>query len=414
MTAVLLKNARVFDGFREECAEGMDVLVESGQIREVSATPIKMTADVRAIEVGGRTLMPGLIDAHMHAYFSDVNWHKVDTAGEAYRTAHAVKKLAFALDCGFTTVRDIGGGDYGLWRAIEERLIRAPRFFYAGKMLSMTGGHGDTRLMNESLHTHGYCSCGDVNALNVVADGVDACVKAAREELRRGAHCIKIMASGGAASPTDPIWMNQYREDEIRAVVNETAERHTYTSAHCHPVSAIRRCVEFGVRVIEHGTMMDDATAQFVASRGAYVVPTLVILYVLAEQGRNLGLPPASQEKVEVVIQQALSGLESMRTAGVNIGFGTDLLGETYVQQCREFTIRKEVFSPLEILRQVTSTNAAILQQEDKLGCIARGAHADLLVVDGDPLKDIDLLAANGRNLRLIMRGGELVRNELA
>lgn len=413
MTTTLFKNARIFDGFSDECPEGMHVLVENGLIREVSEGSIKRTGDAHTIDVAGRTLMPGLIDAHIHAYFSDVNWQRTDSAGEAYRTAHAVRMLGFALDCGFTTVRDIGGGDYGLWRAIEDRLIRAPRFLYAGKMISMTGGHGDTRLMNESHHTQGYCSCGDVNALNIVADGVEACVKAVREQLRRGAHCIKIMASGGVASPTDPIWMNQYREDEIRAIVNETTERRTYTSAHCHPVSAVKRCIEFGVRVIEHGTLMDDETARFVADRDAYVIPTLVIIYVLAEQGHQLGLLPHSQQKAEFILRQALQGLESMRRAGVKIGFGTDLLGESYVQQCREFTIRKEVFSPLEILRQVTSTNAAVLQQQDKLGCIKPGAHADLLVVEGDPLKDIDLLAASGRNLRLIMRAGELIRNDL-
>jgi imidazolonepropionase-like amidohydrolase len=408
MPSILLKNARIFDGTNAECPEGMQVLVEAGLIREVSDKPIKVS-DARTIDVAGHTLMPGLIDAHIHAYFCDMNWRKTDAAGEAYRTAHAVRMLSFALDCGFTTVRDIGGGDYGLWRAIEDRLIRAPRFFYAGKILSMTGGHGDTRLMNEHAHTQGYCSCGDANALNVVADGVDACIKAVREELRRGAHCIKIMASGGVASPTDPIWMNQYREDEIRAIVNETAERRTYVSAHCHPTSAIRRCVEYGVRAIEHGSLMDDETAKAVFERGAFVVPTVVTAFAFAELAQKLGFPPETQEKAQHVRQQVMRGLESMRRANVKVGFGTDLLGEAYVQQCREFTIRKEIFTPLEILRQATSTNAALLQQEDKLGCIKPGAHADLLVVDGDPLKDIERLAGNGRNLRLIMRAGELI-----
>jgi imidazolonepropionase-like amidohydrolase len=411
MTCVLFKNARIFDGTHADCAEGMQVLVESGVIREVSDKAIK-ASNSRAIEVGGRTLMPGLIDAHIHSYFCDMNWQRADAAGEAYRAAHAVRLLGFALDCGFTTVRDIGGGDYGLWRAIQDRLIRAPRFFYAGKMLSMTGGHGDTRSMSEHSHTQGYCSCGDANSLSVVADGVEACIKAAREELRRGAHCIKIMASGGVASPTDPIWMNQYREDEIRAVVNETAERRTYVSAHCHPVSAVRRCVEYGVRVIEHGTLIDDATARLVAESGVFVVPTLVIVRALVELGEKLGVLPQSQEKARHVAEQIMRGLESMSKARVKIGFGTDLLGESYVQQCREFTLRKEVFSPLEILRQVTSTNAAILQQDNKLGCVKPGAHADLLVVDGDPLQDIELLAASGRHLRVIMRAGELIRNE--
>jgi imidazolonepropionase-like amidohydrolase len=321
--------------------------------------------------------------------------------------------LGHALDCGFTTVRDIGGGDYSLWRAIEDRLIRSPRFFYAGKILSMTGGHGDFRQMSESRHNHGYCSCGSYNSVSVIADGVDECIKAVREELRRGAHCIKIMGSGGVASPTDPIWMNQYREDEIRAIVQETQERRTYTAAHCHPTSAIRRSVELGVRSIEHGTLIDDETARYVAEKGAYIVPTMVIIFALVELGKKLGFPPQSQEKAEFAFRQALVGMESMRKAGVKIGFGTDLLGETYVQQCREFTIRREVFSPLEILRQATSISAEILQQQDRLGCIKPGAHADLLVVDGDPLKDIALLADNGKHLRLIMRGGEMVKDQL-
>jgi imidazolonepropionase-like amidohydrolase len=158
--------------------------------------------------------------------------------------------------------------------------------------------------------------------------------------------------------------------------------------------------------------LIDDETAKFVAAKGAYIVPTMVIVFALVEFGKQLGFPPQSQEKAEFAFKQAIVGMESMRKAGVKIGFGTDLLGETYVQQCREFTIRKQVFSPLEILRQATSVNAEILMQKDLLGCVKPGAHADLLVVDGDPLKDIELLAANGKNLRLIMRAGELIRND--
>src|SRR5882724_5840267 len=177
MQALLLEDAHVFDGFSDKCPDGLDVLIENGFIREVSDTRIKAPVGAHTIDVAGRTLMPGLIDAHIHAYLSDVNWRETESAGEAYRAAHAVRMLGFALDCGFTTVRDIGGGDYGLWRAIEDRLFRAPRFLYAGKMISMTGGHGDTRLMSESRHRQAYCSCGDANALNVVADGVEACVR---------------------------------------------------------------------------------------------------------------------------------------------------------------------------------------------------------------------------------------------
>src|SRR5216110_141392 len=412
MTSLLLKNARIFDGANADCPEGMYLCISDGLIQEVSTKPIS-TSGARVIDVGGRTVMPGLIDAHLHAYCRDVSMQKIEAIGEPYRTAHAVRMLGHALDCGFTTVRDIGGGDYSLAKAIADGLVRAPRFFYAGKVLSMTGGHGDFRPLEQKTHHHELCSCGIVNWACRVADGVDACIAAARDELRQGAHCIKIMGSGGVASPTDPIWMNQYREDEIRAIVNETTERRSYTSAHCHPASAVKRCVEFGVRCIEHGTLIDDDTARLVAERGAYIVPTMVVIFALVEMGKELGFPAVSLEKAEYAYKQALSGLDKMRSAGVKIGFGTDLLGSTYVQECREFAIRSEVFSPLELLRQATSVNAELMLQQGKLGCIAPGAHADLLVVDGDPLKHISLLAANGKNLRMIVRGGEVVKDEL-
>jgi imidazolonepropionase-like amidohydrolase len=412
MAKVLLRNARVFDGENPDCPGGMEVLIDGGVIREVSPRPIS-GGEAQVIDVGDRILMPGLIDAHIHAYGCDVDVQKISLAGDAYRTAYAARMLGHALDCGFTTVRDVGGGDWSLWRATEEGLVRAPRFLYVGKFISMTGGHGDFRPMGEVGNLHELCSCGSTGALGHIADGVDEVIKATREELRRGAHCIKIMCSGGVLSPTDPIWMNQYREDEIRAIVNETIERRTYTAAHCHPASAIRRAVECGIRSIEHGTLIDDETANFVAEQGAFIVPTMVICFVLVEMGRKLGVSPQTQEKAESVYRQALSGMELMRRAGVKVGFGTDLLGATHVHQCREFTIRKEVFTPLEILRQATSVNADLLMQGGRLGCIKPGAHADLLVVDGDPLKDIEVLAANGRNLRLIMRGGELIRNQL-
>jgi imidazolonepropionase-like amidohydrolase len=413
MTMLLFKNARVFDGNSAECPGGMSVLVEGDVIREVSSKPIA-AKDAHVFDVGGRTLMPGLIDAHMHAYASDVNMFKVESLGAPYRTAHAVRMLGFALDCGFTSVRDVGGGDYSLAKAIADGLVRAPRYFYAGKVLSMTGGHGDMRRVEETPQYHSMCSCGVFNSFCKIADGVDECVRATREELRQGAHCIKIMGSGGVASPTDPIWMNQYREDEIRAIVQECTERRTYASAHCHPASAVRRCAEFGVRSIEHGTLIDDETARFVAAKGAYIVPTMSIIFALVEVGEKLGFPPESMEKARFAFKSALASLDKMRKAGVKVGYGTDLLGSTYVQQCREFTLRSEVFSPLALLRQATSVNAELMMMEGKIGCIAPGAYADLLVVNGDPVKDIGLLAADGKNLAAVVRAGEVVKNALA
>jgi imidazolonepropionase-like amidohydrolase len=414
MTSLLFTNARIFDGDSADCPEGMNLLVADGLIREISSQPIS-TAGARVIDVGGRTLMPGLIDAHIHACASDVVLQSAEAAGEAYRTAHAIRMLKHALLCGFTTVRDVGGGSHSLYKAGVDGLFTGPRFYYAGKFLSMTGGHGDLRTVDQAPRYQSMCGCAGTmfGSAGVIADGVDECIKCAREELRQGAHCIKIMASGGVASPTDPIWMNQYREDEIRAIVNECTERRTYVAAHCHSVSAIRRSVEFGVRSIEHATLIDEDTARFVAARGAYVVPTLAIIAALVDGGRELGFAPQSQEKVEVVSKQALSGLEHMRRADVKVCFGTDLLGSLYDQQCREFILRREVFSPLEILRQATSVTAEMMMLKGQVGCISAGAYADLLVIDGDPLADISLLAADGRHLPTIVRGGQVVKNEL-
>ena len=403
MTPLLFKNARIFDGTNEECAEGMYLRVSDGLIQEVSERPIA-DKDARVIDVGGGTLMPGLIDAHMHAYCSDVTMQKVEAMGEPYRTAHAVRMLGHALDCGFTTVRDIGG-------ATTRSPGRSPTDWRAALLLCRQGAVDDRRTWRLSsagteVARPRVVSCGIVNP-RVVADGVDACVQAARDELRQGAHCIKIMGSGGVASPTDPIWMNQYREDEIRAIVNECAERRTYVAAHCHPASAVRRCVEFGVRSIEHGTLIDDETARFVASKGAYIVPTMVVIFVLVEI-RQLGFPPVvAKGRVRVQAGALRHGQDAQgRREG---RFGTDLLGSTYVQECREFTIRREVF-PARAPAAATSVNAELMMQQGKLGRIAPGAHADLLVVDGVRC-GTSRCSPRTEELRLIVRGGEIVKD---
>lgn len=409
---LLLKNAQIFDGFNEECPDGMSVLIEGNRIREISAGEIK-TNDAQVIDVAGKTLMPGLIDLHIHAYAADVNLQRLEMVGTPYNALHAARMLRHALHCGFTTVRDIGGGDWSLANALRDRLVIGPRFFYAGKVLSMTGGHGDMRQIHDSQHEFGACSCNVVGTFSVIADGVDECLKAVREELRRGAHCIKIMGSGGVTSPLDPIWMNQYGEEEIRTIVRECVERRTYVSSHCHPASGVRRAVAAGVRVIEHGTLIDAETAVYVAEKGAYIVPTLAIIFALLEEGERMGMPQNVMEKMHLAYREALTGLNHMRNAGVKLGFGTDLLGDLYSRQSREFDHRREVFTPVEILRQATSMSAEILMHEGQLGCVKQDALADLIVVDGDPLKNLGLLASNGDHLDLIMRDGEIIRSRL-
>ena len=244
---------------------------------------------------------------------------------------------------GFTTVRDAGGADWGLAQAVERGLIRGPRLFFSGRVLSQTGGHGDfspredaPRLCACSIRSSGFAH---------VADGVDAVRKAAREELRRGAFQIKIMASGGVASPSDPIWNLQYSEDEMRAIVEEARSWRTYALAHAYTPEAIARAVRAGVRSIEHGNLIDAETAALMAREGAFLVPTLVTYFKIEELGRALGFPAVSQRKVKDVLDAGLASLEIAKAAGVAIGFGTDLLGETHEHQNEEFAIRARVLS---------------------------------------------------------------------
>jgi imidazolonepropionase-like amidohydrolase len=402
MSSVLFSRCRVFDGRRADLIETLDVLVEDGRIKELSDRPIRATAD-RTIPVNGRTLMPGLIDAHWHVVAADVNLTRLDSMPESLRIAHARIYLEDALDRGFTTIRDAGGADFGLALAVEQGLIRGPRIFYSGRALSQTGGHGDMRPPLQHLDP-----CCQIGAVGQLADGPDAVRRAIREELRKGAHQIKIMVSGGVASPADPIWMLQYSEEEIRAAVDETARRRTYVMAHAHTAEATRRCVELGVRSVEHGTLIDAETAAVVAARGAFVVPTLVVIMTLWEHGAALGFPAVSLAKLAEVKDHAVGALAILRAAGVKIGFGTDLLGELHRYQSREFRLRAEVLSPAEVLASATSVNGELLGRAGELGVVAPGAVADLLVVDGNPLADLGLLEEEGRHLPVIMKGGAL------
>jgi imidazolonepropionase-like amidohydrolase len=315
------------------------------------------------------------------------------------------------LQRGFTTVRDAGGADWGLAQAVEAGLVAGPRLFFSGRVLSQTGGHGDFRPRAEPSS---LCACQVHSSyFSHVADGVDAVRTAAREELRRGAHQVKIMASGGVASPTDPIWNLQYSEGEMAAIVEEARGWRTYAMAHAYTPDAIARAVRAGVRTIEHGNLIDAASAALVKERGAYLVPTLVTYFMIQEFGRALRFPEASLRKVNDVLDAGLASLEIAKRAGVPMGFGTDLLGETHEHQSREFGIRAKVLAPAEILRSATLVNAEILGRPGELGVVAPGALADLLVVDGNPLADVSILEGQGERLRAILKAGRFHKNQL-
>ena len=383
-----------------------NVFIEGNRIVEISERPGDVGDEI--VDCGGRVLMPGLIDAHVHVYAAGLNVVRVVQSPVSYLAHFAAQFMRASLDRGFTTLRDVGGADIGLALAIKDGLLdRVPRLFYGGRFLSQTGGHGDFRPGDHSLESGHYCGCSyHADQMAVIADGADAVRKAVREELRRGAAHIKIMASGGVASPTDPIDRCQYSDEEIRAAVEEADRAGSYVAAHCHPKEAVRRAAALGVRSIEHATLIDQATAEFVAEKGAFTVPTMAVLFGLLEEGEKLGLPAASVEKLKPFGESALSGLEMMKRAGVRMGFGTDLLGSMHVRQSTEFTLRAKVLPTIDILRSACTVNAELLGQTGKLGCIREGAMADILVVDGNPLEDISALGSGGDRLSVILKDG--------
>jgi imidazolonepropionase-like amidohydrolase len=410
VSLLLFRNAAVLDPAAGELRPGCDVLLDGERIAEVSERPVASSAAER-IDLRGATLMPGLIDAHVHAVITSMDLAAMERKPVTLVAHEARRVLEGMLQRGFTTVRDAGGADWGLAQAVESGLVAGPRLFFSGRVLSQTGGHGDFRPRAES---GSLCACQVHSSyFSHVADGVDAVRKAAREELRRGAHQVKIMASGGVASPTDPIWNLQYSEGEMTAIVEEARGWRTYAMAHAYTPDAIARAVRAGVRSIEHGNLIDAASAALVKERGAYLVPTLVTYFAIQEFGRALRFPEASLRKLNDVLDAGLASLEIAKRAGIPMGFGTDLLGETHEHQSREFGIRAKVLAPAEILRSATVVNAEILGRPGELGVIAPGALADLLVVDGNPLEDVSLLEGQGEHLRAILKAGRFYKNQL-
>jgi imidazolonepropionase-like amidohydrolase len=391
-----IANARIFDGVSAELTEG-SVHIADGVIVAVGggARP----AD-RVIDARGGTVVPGLIDAHFHAYGTALNLLEIEASPLSYLALAGARRLEAALRRGFTTVRDVAGGDPGLAKAAAEGLIRSPRYLYTGPALTQTGGHGDPRPGDLDL-----CACG--SHVGEIVDGIDALRRAVRDRFRRGAHAIKIMTSGGVVSLTDSIRVPQYSADEVRAVTEEATRRGSYVAAHAYSPEAIRHSVENGVRSIEHGNLLDAPTARMMAEHAVYLVPTLAAYDALDRRGADLGLAPISQAKNREVLAAGREAVEIARAAGVRIGFGTDLMGALEDDQLQGLRLQVEVDGPLEVLRSATSVNAELLGRAD-LGRIEAGAVADLLVLDGDPFADPPVLWA-GPERRTVIQAGRPV-----
>jgi imidazolonepropionase-like amidohydrolase len=353
--------------------------------------------------------MPGLIDSHVHVIAASADLAQVADWSPMYVAAHAAGLLKDMLSRGFTTVRDVGGGDHGLAQALEEGLLEGPRLIFGGRALSQTGGHADSRGRAVTRLEVGY----PYSSLGRVVDGVDEVRRAVREEIKRGAHHIKLMLSGGVASPTDRVDSTQFSEDEIRAAVDEALAANIYVCGHAYTARAVERGLRLGVRSIEHGNLMAESTPAMFLEHDAFYVPTLVTYSALAEHGRESGLSETSHRKVFDVLERGLHALELAHRADVSIAYGTDLLGAMQRLQSHEFRIRREVQTAADIIRSATVIGARLVRLDGQIGVVAPGAWADLLVVDRNPMEDIGVLAEPEQHLRLVMKAGRVYHDRL-
>lgn len=402
---ILISNVQIFDGHNLITSSG-SVRVVGDKISEVSLGQLSAKPEDYVIDGGGKFLMPGLIDAHVHVSWA-FPFSKAPQAGDSYTAVTAVANAAKMLKRGFTTVRDTAGTDYGLAYAIDEGVVPGPRIIFTGRSITQTGGHADHRdIKAPSTDRISFVFGASV------ADGTDEVTKAAREELRKGAKFIKIHAGGGVSSPLDPMHSIQYSPQEMAAAVQSAKDWGTYVAAHAYTPESITRALNAGVMTIEHANLIDKDTAKLAAQKGAYVVPNLVTYWAM-DKAPNM--PAYIKAKNKYVLDAMEDALKTLKAENVKIAFGTDLIADMHGLQNQEFVLRAQVFTPLEILRQVTSVNGSLIELSGplnpygKVGVIEKGAIADFILVDGNPLKDIRLMANPEANFSLIIKDGKMI-----
>ena len=418
-TATLFQNVRIFDGKGSTLSAPSNVLVKGSFIERISAAPIATEGDVAVIAGGGRTLMPGLIDAHWHAMlarvtpaqaFGDVGFNNLVAADEATDT----------LMRGFTTVRDVGGPAFGLKRAIDEGIVKGPRIYPSGAMITITSGHGDFRQLTDLPRTIG----GMLTRMEqiggaIVADSPDEVRVRAREQLMQGASQVKLTAGGGVSSPFSPIDVTTFTEAELRAAVEAADNWGTYVVAHAFTPAAIRGAIAAGVKCIEHGFLMDETTAQLMAEKGIWLS-----MQPLPEDLR-LGFPVGSVQRAKA--DEVWPGIgrtyEFAKKYKIKTAWGTDVLFSRALAQQQGAILASLVrwYTPAEALAMATGTNAELLALSGKrnpypgkLGVVEQGALADLLLVDGNPLEKIELITDPANNFKIIMKNGVIYKNTLA
>jgi len=411
MAITVLTNAFLIDCTGKDPVDGAIVVVEGERIKDVirSGKVGALKGKVETLDLKGRTLMPGLTDAHVHVCAVEGNvaeQHRYNPPSLVI--AKALRRMEQALMQGFTTVRDAGGADYGLREAVSSGLYPGPRMLVSGRVLSQTGGHGDKRRRAEWIDPVGCC----VGMVGVIADGPDEIRKAAREQLRHDVDQIKVMASGGAMSPADELDTTQYTVEEMRAAVEEARAVGKYVLAHAYSPSAVRNAVQAGVRSIEHGNLIDAAVAREIKKAGAFLVPTMITYEAIAREGKAYNITEHQIQKINMARERSVDALGHAYRAGCKIASGSDLLGDMQSQRTVEFELKGQVMKPMEVLLSATRVNAELFRMETEIGSVEPGKYADLIALEGNPLKDLRVFQ-NQDNLRLIMKGGVVYKRTL-
>jgi len=418
-TAVLFENVRVFDGKSDRLSSASNVLVVGNEIKTISVSSIAVPEGVQSITIdgGGRTLMPGLIDVHWHAMLVRPTVPQLLTSDIGYLTLAAGAEATATLMRGFTTVRDVGGPAFSLKRAIDEGTVVGPRIFPSGAMITVTSGHGDFRQPFELPRVIGAPrSRGEEVGAAMIADSPDEVRVRVREQLLLGASQIKLTAGGGVASPHSPLDVSTFTLEELRAAVEAAENWGTYVTVHAYTSEAVQRAIAAGVKCIEHGHLMDEATAKLIAQRGVW----LSMQPLPPELGE--AFPPASEERRK--FKQVLSGTDATyklaKKYKLKTAFGTDVLFSPALAQ-RQTSLLASLtrwYTAAEILRMATGVNAQLLALSGlrspyvgKLGVVEEGALADLLLVDGNPIENIKLIEDPGRNFLVIMKDGKIYKN---
>jgi imidazolonepropionase-like amidohydrolase len=415
--AVLFREVRIFDSVSSGLSAPAHVLVRGNTIVTISEAPIAPPAGAAVIDGRGRTLMPGLIDAHWHTMMASIPLRALLTADDGYLTVVAGQSAAETLLRGFTSVRDVGGPSFGVKRAIDEGVIAGPRIYPSGALISQTSGHGDFRQLFELPRTPTTSlSRGERLGVGAIADGVDEVLRVTREQLMQGASQVKVMAGGGIASGYDPIDVTQYSQEEIEAAVGAAADWGTYVAVHAYTPRAIQRSIAAGVLSIEHGHLMDEATAEMMADQGIWLS-----LQPFLDDEDAIPYPEGSLSRVKQLEVAAGTdrAYELAIQHGLKLAWGTDTLFDPALaaKQGKQLAKMTRWFTPAEALIMATSANAELLALSGPrnpypgtLGVVQEGALADLLLVDGNPLENLTLVADPERNFLVIMKDGRIYK----